>query len=144
MANAKGFPLPTTLGGASVYISQSQVSTQAPLVYASPSQINFQVPTRLAAGTAAVYVTVGGGQSLIFNFTVVTASPGIFQNSSNQAAAQNANNSANSSSNPADVGSVVVVYLTGQGPVDHPVADGTPAVSSPLAHATATVSATIG
>ena len=39
---------------------------------------------------------------------------------------------------------MVVVYLTGQGPVDHPVADGKPAVTSPLANATATVSATIG
>jgi uncharacterized protein (TIGR03437 family) len=143
-ANAKGFPLPTTLGGANVVISQSEVSTPAPLVYASPSQINFQVPSHLAAGTAAMYIKVGGGQSLIFNFTVVTASPGIFQNSSNQAAAQNANDKANSSSNPADVGSVVVVYLTGQGPVDHPVTDGTPAVTSPLANATSKVSATIG
>ena len=96
------------------------------------------------AGTAALYVTVGGGQSLIFNFTVVTASPGFFQSTSNQAAAQNADHSANSSSNPAAEGSVVVVYLTGQGPVDHPVPDGTPAVTSPLAHATSTVSATIG
>ena len=143
-SNASGFPLPETLAGASVYISQSQVSTKAPLVYASPTQINFQVPSRLVAGTAALYVTVGGGQSLIFNFTVVTASPGLFQNTSNQAAAQNSDHSANTSSNPAAVGSVVVVYLTGQGPLDHPVPDGTPAVSSPLAHATSTVSATIG
>jgi uncharacterized protein (TIGR03437 family) len=143
-ANAKGFPLPETLAGASVFISQSEVSTEAPLVYASPTQINFQVPSRLVAGTAAVYVTVGGGQSLIFNFTVVTASPGFFQSTTNQAAAQNANNSANTSSNPAAVGSVVVVYLTGQGPLDHPVPDGTPAVTSPLAHATSSVSATIG
>jgi uncharacterized protein (TIGR03437 family) len=143
-SNASGFPLPENIAGASVYVSQSQVSTQAPLVYASPTQINFQVPSRLVAGTAALYVTLGGGQSLIFNFTVVTASPGLFQNTSNQAAAQNADHSANTSSNPAAVGSVVVVYLTGQGPLDHPVPDGTPAVISPLAHATSTVSATIG
>ena len=125
-------------------VNQSQVSSQAPLVYASPTQINFQVPSRLVAGTAQLYVTLGGGQSLIFNFTVVTASPGFFQSTTNQAAAQNADHSANSSSHPAAQGSVVVVYLTGQGPVDHPVPDGKPAVTSPLAHATSTVSATIG
>jgi len=142
--NAASLPLPTTLAGASVIVSQSEVSSQAPLVYASPTQINFQVPSRLVAGTAALYVTLGGGQSLIFNFTVVTASPALFQSTSNQAAAQNADHSANSSSNPAAEGSVVTVYLTGQGPVDHPVADGKPAVTSPLAHATSTVSATIG
>jgi uncharacterized protein (TIGR03437 family) len=142
--NASGLPLPVTLAGATVIVSQSQVSTQAPLVYASATQINFQVPSRLVAGTAALYVTLGGGQSLIFNFTVVTASPGFFQSTSNQAAAQNADHSANSSSKPAAEGSVITVYLTGQGPVDHPVPDGTPAVTSPLAHATSTVSATIG
>jgi uncharacterized protein (TIGR03437 family) len=142
--NASGFPLPQTLGGTSVFVSQSQVTTQVPLVYASPTQINFQVPSRLIAGTAAMYITLGGGQSLVFNFTVVTASPGFFQNTSNHAAAQNADHSANSSSNAAAEGSVVVVYLTGQGPVDHPVADGTPAVSSPLAHATSSVTATLG
>lgn len=142
--NASSIPLPRTLAGANVFVSQAQVSSEAPLVYASPTQINFQVPSRLVAGTAQVYVTVGGGQSLIFSFTVVSASPGFFQNSSNHAAAQNANHSANSSSNPATVGSVVSVYLTGQGPLDHPVTDGTAAVSSPLAHATGTVSATIG
>lgn len=143
-ANAKSIPLPTTLGGATVFISQSQVSSQAPLIYASATQINFQVPSRLVAGTAQIYITVGGGQSLIFNFTIVSASPGIFQNTSNHAAAQNADHSANSSSKPAAVGSVVSVYLTGQGPVDHPVEDGKAAVSSPLANATDKVSATIG
>jgi uncharacterized protein (TIGR03437 family) len=142
--NAASIPLPQTLAGATVFISQSQVLSQAPLVYASPTQINFQVPSRLVAGSAQMYVTLGGGQSLIFNFTVVSASPGFFQNTSNHAAAQNADHSANSSSKPATVGSVVSAYLTGQGPVDHPVADGKAAVSSPLAHATDTVSATIG
>lgn len=127
-----------------MFISQSQVSSQAPLVYASASQINFQVPSRLVAGTAQMYVTVGGGQSLVFNFTVVSASPGFFQNTSNHAVAQNADHSANSSSKPAAVGSVVSVYLTGQGPVDHPVADGKAAGSSPLSNATDKVSATIG
>jgi uncharacterized protein (TIGR03437 family) len=143
-ANASGFPLPTTLGDASVHISQSQNQTEAPLVYASANQINFQVPSRLVAGTATLYVTVGGGQSRFFNFTVVSASPGIFQDASNHAAAQNIDHSMNTSKIPAASGSVVVVYLTGQGPVDHPVPDGTAAPSSPLAHATSTPSASIG
>ena len=142
--NASGFPLPAKLGGASVSISQSQVTSEAPLVYASPTQINFQVPSRLVPGSAALYVSVGGGQSLIFNFTVVKASPAIFQDTSNHAAAQNMDHSMNSSSKPAPEGSVVTVYLTGQGPVNHPVPDGTATPASPLADATLTPAATIG
>ena len=142
--NASTFPLPSTLGGAAVFISQSSTTTQAPLIYASPTQINFQVPSRLVAGIAAMYVTLGGGRSLVFNFSVVAASPGIFQDSNNHAIAQNPGNSMNSSSNPASGGAVVVVYLTGQGPVDNPVADGTPAPTTPLARVKATATATIG
>ena len=143
-AGAAGFPLPTTLAGATVFVSQSQKAVEAPLVYASPSQINFQVPNELAPGSAVLYVTVGGGQSLLFTFTVVSASPGIFQDTHNHAVAQNADHSLNTSSKPAAVGSVVVVYLTGQGPVDHPVPDGVRTPASPLARVTSTPTATIG
>lgn len=142
--NASSVPLPVNLAGASVFVTQSNTTTEASLVYASPTQINFQAPSRLVPGIASLYVTLGGGNSLIFNFTVVSASPGIFQNSSNHAAAQNMDHSANSSSKPATKGSVVTVYLTGQGPVNHPVPDGMDAPLSPLADATLTATATIG
>jgi uncharacterized protein (TIGR03437 family) len=143
-ASASGFPLPTKLGGANVIVTQSNVSGQASLIYASATQINFQVPSRLVPGIATLYVTLGGGNSLLFNFTVVNASPGIFQDSKNHAAAQNIDHSANSSTKPAAEGSVVVVYLTGLGPVNHPVPDGTSTPVSPLADATLTPTATIG
>jgi uncharacterized protein (TIGR03437 family) len=140
-AQASGLPLPTTLGGAAVIINQVQV----PLIYASPSQINFQVPSGLAPGIASLFVTVGGGNSLSFRFNVTSAAPGIFQDTANHAIAQNAGAgySLNTAKNPAAAGSVVVVYLTGQGPLDHPVADGAAAPGSPLSTATATATATI-
>ncbi|HEX5230084.1 MAG TPA: hypothetical protein VFW44_20365 [Bryobacteraceae bacterium] len=137
---AGGFPLPQTLGGAQVFINNAPV----PLLYASQSQINFQVPSGLSAGTASMYITRGGGRSAVFQFAVVSNSPGIFQDTSNHAIAQNADNSTNSDSAPAAAGDVIVVYLTGQGAVDHPVADGTPTPDSPLANATGTPTATIG
>jgi uncharacterized protein (TIGR03437 family) len=141
-AQAAGVPLPQTLGGASVFINNVQV----PLLYASASQINFQVPSNLTPGISAVFITVGGGNSLPFRFLVTGAAPGIFQDSSNHAVAQNAgaNYSVNTTKNPAASGSVVVVYLTGQGAVNNPVPDGTSTPTAPLATATATVSATIG
>jgi len=129
-----------------VYAVQSQNQTQAPLLYASATQINFQVPSSLTAGTASFYVTLGGGNSLSFSVNVVSAGPAIFQDSNNHAVAQNASSgyTTNSTKSPAASGSVVVVYLTGQGRLDNPVADGAAASASPLSSATGAWSATIG
>jgi uncharacterized protein (TIGR03437 family) len=146
-AQADSFPLPLSLGGASVYAAQSsQNPIQAPLVYASPTQINFQVPSGLTAGTANFSVTVGGGNSLSFTVNVVSAGPSIFQDTSNHAIALDAGAgyATNSDTHPAAASSVVVVYLTGLGAVDHPVPDGAATPGSPLANATGTPSATIG
>jgi uncharacterized protein (TIGR03437 family) len=137
---AGGFPLPKSLGGATVYVNSSPV----PLLYVSETQINFQVPSSLAAGTASMYVSRDGGQSAIFQFTVVSNAPGIFQNTSNQAIAQNPDGTTNSSSAPVASGDVLVVYLTGQGALNNPVPDGTATPTSPLSSATATATATIG
>ena len=138
---ASGFPLPQTMSGATVYVNSAPV----PLLYVSSGQINFQVPSSLAAGTASMYVSRDGGQSAAFSFSVVSSSPGIFQNTSNHAIAQNATNySTNSDSSPVASGAVIVVYLTGIGAVNNSVPDGTATPSSPLASATATATATIG
>ena len=146
-AQASSFPLPLSLGGASVYaVQSSQNPIQSALVYASATQINFQVPSGLSPGTANFYVTLGGGNSLSFTVNVVSAGPAIFQDTSNHAVAQDAGAgyATNSTTHPAAYGSVVVVYLTGLGPVDHPVADGDATPGSPLSNATGTTSASIG
>jgi len=138
---ASGFPLPQNLGGATVYVNNAAV----PLLYVSASQINFQVPNSLAAGTASMYVSRDGGQSALFQFAVISNAPGIFQDTSNHAVAQNAtDNSTNSDSNPVASGAELVVYLTGQGAVNNPVPNGAATPDSPLASATATATATIG
>jgi len=138
---ASKFPLPTNMAGATVYVNQSPV----PLLYVSETQINFQVPSSLTAGTANMFVTRDGGQSALFQFTVVSSAPGIFQDTSNHAVAQNAADySTNSTTNPVASGAVLVVYLTGQGPLDNAVPDGTATPSSPRSTATATATATIG
>jgi uncharacterized protein (TIGR03437 family) len=138
---ASSFPLPRSMAGATVYVNQTSV----PLLYVSATQINFQVPSGLAAGTANMYVSRDGGQSAIYTVTVVSSSPGIFQDTSNHAVAQNAvDNSTNSDSDPVAAGAILVVYLTGQGALNNPVADGTAAPDSPLSSATGTATATIG
>lgn len=139
--SATKFPLPRSMAGAMVYVNQSP----APLLYVSEAQINFQVPSSVAAGTASLSVSRDGGASALFQFTVVSSGPGIFQDTSNHAVAQNfVDYSTNSSTNPVASGAYVIVYLTGQGAVDNPVTDGSAAPDSPHSTATATATATIG
>jgi len=141
-AQASKTPLTTNLAGTTVTIQ----GTLAPLLYVSPGQINFQVPIELASGQNSLVVTSASGASSAFSVTVVGQTPAIFQYGTNRAVAQNndAKHSLNSSTNPAASGSVITVYLTGQGAVDNIVNDGDAAPTSPLSRATAASSATIG
>ncbi len=137
---AAGFPLPGTLAGAAVTIS----GITAPIFYASPVQINAQVPFQVTAGSAQVIVKLGSNVVGSSSVTVQSVAPGLFLASGGQAAALNQDGSANGPGNPAAVGSVLAVFLTGLGAVNHPVATGAPASASPLSNVTGTVSATIG
>lgn len=139
--SASGFPLPTSLGGSSVTIGGESV----PLLYVSPSQINFQVPTSVQSGSVGMVVHGPGGASTSFNFTVTSSAPAMFQYGTNHALAQNSDGvTLNSASDPAVAGSVITVYLTGIGAVDNAVPTGTATPPSPLSTATATPTATIG
>jgi hypothetical protein len=70
-AAAAGFPLPSTLGGATVELN----GITAPITYASPGQVNFQVPWELLGQTQAQLV-VSGSPPLTVNLAPV--GPGIF------------------------------------------------------------------
>jgi len=141
-SQAHNIPLPTVLAGANVVIE----GTRVPLLYASPTQINFQVPSKLAAGQNSLVVNSASGSSSAFSFTVLAQAPAVFQYGVNHAVAQNgdAAHSLNRSSAPAASGSVITVYLTGQGAVNNVVKDGNATPQSPLSKATAKATATIG
>lgn len=140
--SASAIPLPTTLGGTSVEIDGASV----PLLYVDSTQINFQVPSGLAAGQASLIVHAAGGDSASFSFTVLSQAPGIFQYGANHAVAQNGDSahSLNSTTARAAAGSVITLYLTGQGALDNPVSDGQATPGSPLSAAKAKAKATIG
>jgi uncharacterized protein (TIGR03437 family) len=138
-AQASGFPLPATLGGASVTVA----GITAPLYFASPVQINAQVPYEVPAGTAAVAVRVGSQPAGSANVSIQPAAPGIFLLQQNRAAALNQDGSTNAPNRPAAAGSVIAVYATGLGALDNPVATGAAAPSNPLSRAKADVTATI-
>jgi uncharacterized protein (TIGR03437 family) len=69
---------PTTLGGATVTVKDSAATTRtAQISYASPTQLNFVVPSGTAAGVATVTVTVGSS-STTGSLNVVASYPNLF------------------------------------------------------------------
>lgn len=137
---ASTVPLPTSLGAATVTINGRAV----PLIYASPTQINAQLPFALAPGTYPF--TIGSGVTLPnrVDATVQTTAPGIFQYGATRAVAINADGRLNTVTNPARTGTIITVYMTGQGAVDNAVATGAEAPASPLSRPLAAATATIG
>ena len=125
-------PFPTALGSVSVTVN----GRAAPITYVSPQQVNFQVPWETSTGTATVAVSVNGGAGKSVTVPVTTAGPGIFVYGSGQAIAANSDFTLNAPGNPAAAGSTIVVYLTGSGPLDNPVATGAVTPSSPLSRVT--------
>jgi uncharacterized protein (TIGR03437 family) len=76
---ATGLPLPTTLGGLSVQVTDStNHSNAAGIVFVSPSQINFILPAATAAGTAKIVVTGPADVVAQGTVTVQAAAPGLF------------------------------------------------------------------
>jgi uncharacterized protein (TIGR03437 family) len=139
-AEAGSIPIPFSLAGATVTVN----GVKAPLFYASPVQINFQIPFETQTGTASIAVSVGSASSAAFSALVELASPGIFQFGTNRAVAQNPDYSLNDSATPVAGGSYITAYLTGLGPLNNSVADGAAALLLPLSSATSTFSATVG
>jgi uncharacterized protein (TIGR03437 family) len=133
-------PLPDDLGNVSITVN----NVAAPLIFVGQFQANFQIPFETEPGTATVVVTSNGIASQAATVNVTAEAPGIFVTGTNQAVALNADNSVADSSNPAKVGSVVVMYVTGLGALDHPLQTGSPASNDPLSNATVVPTATVG
>jgi uncharacterized protein (TIGR03437 family) len=138
---AGSIPLPTSLNGTSVTID----GVLAPLLFTSPTQINAQAPFETPVGNATLIAVVAGQKSPAVTFTVTATGPGVLlQPQSNHAVAQNSDWSVNSPQNAAAPGQSIVVYLTGQGLVDNPVATGAAPPASPLSAPLADAQVKIG
>jgi uncharacterized protein (TIGR03437 family) len=108
------------LSGTSVFIN----GIPAALGYVSPGQINAQVPYETQVGSATVTVVAGGHVLPPKQVTVQPAAPSLFVDSQNHAIAQNQDGAVNGQAHPASPGTLLTVYLTGQGPLTAPIADG--------------------
>ena len=76
---AASLPLPTTLQDAQVQVTDSTGNvTLAPLLYASPGQLNYQIPSGVAAGLASVQVYNAGTQVAGGVLEVQSIAPTIF------------------------------------------------------------------
>jgi uncharacterized protein (TIGR03437 family) len=133
------YPLPKVLGGASVTVN----GEGAPLFYASPSQINFQVPFDISAN-ATVIVSANAAQTGTTSVPVHSTAPGIFLLPQGRAAVLNQNGSVNSETQTAAPASAIAVFVTGLGAVNPTVVPGAAASTVTLAYVSATVTATIG
>jgi uncharacterized protein (TIGR03437 family) len=107
--------LATTIGGVQVFFS----GTAAPMIYASATQISVIVPYEMArVASPQVWVKYVGQTSNAYQLTSATTAPGLFtQNASGSGpgAILNQNFSLNGPGNPAAKGSIVMVYMTGEG-----------------------------
>ena len=125
---ASTLPLPHSLaGGTKLSIDGIEV----PMFYASPSQINFQVPFEISRSVATLTITRGDDQATrSVEIRLVGAQPGIFTLSSDgkgPAAALHADSGLLvSAASPADAGEWVSLYATGLGQVSPPVVSGEP------------------
>lgn len=85
--------LPTQLAGASVRVKDSLGADRlAPLFFAAPSQINYQMPPGTATGAATITVTSGANPVAIGTATIASVAPSLFAANANgrEVAAANA------------------------------------------------------
>jgi uncharacterized protein (TIGR03437 family) len=76
---ASSLPLPTSLAGTTVKVSDSSgVERLAPLLFVAPQQVNCQMPPDLAPGTATMTITSGDGSVSVGTISITPVAPGLF------------------------------------------------------------------
>ncbi len=135
--------LPTAIGGTQVFFD----GRAAPLIYTSSTAIAAMVPYAVAGQiTTNVQVVSSGSRSAVFAQAVAPTAPNLFTTTygvQGQLVAFNFDYSQNLATNPAVLGSVVILWATGEGVTSPPGVDGT-MVGSKLTQPLANVRVTIG
>lgn len=129
--SSSSLPIPNQLGGASVRLGDRDL----PILYASDSQLNVQIPYDIPVNfESQVIVKRGDALSIPLTVIVAPAQPGIYttkRDGSGQGAIFNGiTNVLADSSAPAHAGDIIIIYCNGLGPVDPVIASGV-AVTGP-------------
>lgn len=138
-------PLPTSLGGTSIMVAGKLL----PLWFVSDGQVNAQLPYDLGVNVELQAIATGPNAiSVPEPITIAPARPGIFSidnSGTGQGHVYNALTYVKAdAANPAKAGDYLMVYCTGLGQTDTPVASGDRAPLDRLVKVTIDVTATIG
>jgi len=140
-AGAAGLPLPTELGGVRVRVN----GVDAPLLFVSAGQINFQMPFEAPLdGSVEVVVVRNGEASAPVSATVAPYAPALFLSNGAPIIQRHPDLDLISASNPAQPGDVLIIFMTGIGDLSNAPASGSGAPGSPPATAKILPTATIG
>jgi uncharacterized protein (TIGR03437 family) len=119
-----------TLAGASVHIGNSYL----PLFFASPVQINLQVPPDMQPGQQTITVSPQGMPDVSASFIIARNAPGLFPmtiDGQSFALALHEDGTLVTPDLPAKQGELLTVYGTGFGPTDHARPFGFPVPATP-------------
>ncbi len=123
-ADINGTTLPTTLNGVSVTVD----GIPATVSYTSPGQVNIEIPSDTTIGSVPVVLTYNGVASAAFPIPMAATSASLFgyySGSTFLAVAQHLDYSLVTSTAPAAVGEVIILYANGLGATNPPVTPGT-------------------
>jgi uncharacterized protein (TIGR03437 family) len=143
VTESAGAPFPPNVAGVSVLIN----GLPAPIYLVSSGQINALVPYATTGPTASIVVNNNGTLSNTVQVPLAATAPGVFsidRNGIGSGAILHADFSLVTSGKPAKRGETVLVYLTGLGAVNPPVADGTAGGATNLSKAAGAVNVLIG
>ena len=140
-AVATAFPLPTVLGSTSVTVN----GVPAPLLFASPGQINLQILFGVLGDTIEIVVSNPAGMSDAIIIPVGAVQPGIFFDpATGLGAIVNNDDGTVVWERPARAGGIVVIFCTGLGAVDPAGQTGLPAPTDPPAETLLPVEVRVG
>ncbi|HXB73149.1 MAG TPA: hypothetical protein VNY05_33235 [Candidatus Acidoferrales bacterium] len=146
IVTAPGAPWPVQVGGTSVTMDGTPAPVYRVLNLNGQEQLSVQAPWSLSGKNAvAVSVTTATGTAPAVTVPVLGAQPGIFILDGASSGATHADGSIAGASNPASRNEVVVLYLTGMGPVVNEPANGASAsLTPPLSPTLVTPQVTMG
>jgi uncharacterized protein (TIGR03437 family) len=127
-------PLPTALGQTCLTVNGAAI----PMLYASPSQINAQLPLHLS-GLATLTLYTPGGTSDDYHLNLQPVAPAIFRSGTAgpltgiPVVVKASNQQLVTPTNPIHSGDIITIYATGLGSTSPQIEAGLPAPFAPLA-----------